>query len=88
MASAGHPEPVLVHPDGHVEQLAVASGPPLGQGGIKFEATEFPLPAGSRLALYTNGLLHASAKGPETARAELHALLARPAESLQTCATA
>ncbi|MGV9346466.1 SpoIIE family protein phosphatase [Streptomyces spiralis] len=83
IASAGHPEPVLVHPDGHVEQLAVPSGPPLGQGGIKFEATEFDLPAGSRLALYTDGLLHASGKGPEAARAELHALLARPAESLQ-----
>ncbi len=84
MASAGHPEPVLIHPDGRVEELPVLPGPPLGGGGLKFEATEFDLPAGSLLAFFTNGLLHASDKGPDTARAELHALLAQPAESLQT----
>ncbi len=58
-ASAGHPSPVLLFPDGAVRVLDIAAGPPLGVGGLPFEATERELPEGSLLALYTDGLLEA-----------------------------
>ncbi|WP_241844523.1 ATP-binding SpoIIE family protein phosphatase [Kitasatospora sp. CB01950] len=56
-ASAGHPPPAIVHPDGRVEYLPVNPGPPLGVGGLPFEAAECALRAGSVLALYTDGLI-------------------------------
>ncbi|GAA2097061.1 SpoIIE family protein phosphatase [Kitasatospora saccharophila] len=56
-ASAGHPPPALVHPDGRVEYLPVNPGPPLGVGGLPFETVECALRAGSVLALYTDGLI-------------------------------
>ncbi|MBD0423303.1 SpoIIE family protein phosphatase [Streptomyces sp. TRM S81-3] len=57
IARAGHPPPALVRPDGSVEFLDVPAGPPLGVGGLPFEATQLELPEGSRLVLYTDGLV-------------------------------
>ncbi|MEU9699614.1 SpoIIE family protein phosphatase [Streptomyces sp. NPDC047981] len=59
MARAGHPGPALVHADGRVEYPEVPAGLPLGVGGMPFETTELYLPEGSRLVLYTDGLLEA-----------------------------
>ncbi|MFD4397449.1 SpoIIE family protein phosphatase [Kitasatospora sp. NPDC058478] len=57
LARAGHPPPALVHPDGTVEVLSLPAGPPLGLGGMPFEATEVRVPQGSNLVLYTDGLI-------------------------------
>ncbi|MFF0225903.1 SpoIIE family protein phosphatase [Streptomyces sp. NPDC004629] len=57
VASAGHPPPVLVHPDGTTEMFEVLPGPPLGVGGMPFEVTSLQLEPGSILALYTDGLM-------------------------------
>ncbi|WP_077797262.1 SpoIIE family protein phosphatase/ATP-binding protein [Streptomyces sp. JHA26] len=57
IARAGHPPPALVHPDGGVEFPEVPAGPPLGLGGLPFETTELRLAEGSRLVLYTDGLV-------------------------------
>ncbi|MFJ9562879.1 SpoIIE family protein phosphatase [Streptomyces fuscichromogenes] len=57
MASAGHPAPVLVWPDGTTETVAVHPGPPLGVGGMPFETTTLDIEPDSVLALYTKGLL-------------------------------
>ncbi|MBT2448598.1 SpoIIE family protein phosphatase [Streptomyces sp. ISL-43] len=57
MASAGHPPPAVVSPDGTVEYVELSPGPPLGVGGWPFEAVERDLPPGSVLALYTDGLI-------------------------------
>jgi PAS domain S-box-containing protein len=57
LARAGHPLPALVTPDGAAKFLDLPAGPPLGLGGLPFESTEFELPAGSILALYTDGLI-------------------------------
>ncbi|WP_443048014.1 SpoIIE family protein phosphatase [Streptomyces sp. H39-S7] len=57
LARAGHLPPALVHPDGTVEYLEVPPGPPLGLGGLPFEAVEHELPEGSKLVLYTDGLV-------------------------------
>ncbi|MEU1215590.1 SpoIIE family protein phosphatase [Streptomyces sp. NPDC005791] len=83
LARAGHPEPMLIRPDGTVEQLALPAGPPLGVGGLTFEAVEYELPEGSRLALYTDGLIETAGRDIDTALAELRELLGRPANSLE-----
>jgi PAS domain S-box-containing protein len=57
LARAGHPPPALVTPDGTASFLDLPAGPPLGLGGLPFESSEVELPAGSILALYTDGLI-------------------------------
>ncbi|MDI3098201.1 MULTISPECIES: SpoIIE family protein phosphatase [Streptomyces] len=57
LARAGHPPPALIRPDGTVEFPEVPAGPPLGLGGLPFETTELRLTEGSRLVLYTDGLV-------------------------------
>ncbi|MGW6917075.1 SpoIIE family protein phosphatase [Kitasatospora sp. NPDC054939] len=57
MASAGHPPPALVHPDGRVEFPESATGPPLGLAVLPFETVELTPEEGSRLVLYTDGLV-------------------------------
>ncbi|WP_374204230.1 SpoIIE family protein phosphatase [Streptomyces sp. HPF1205] len=57
LARAGHLPPALALPDGTVEYLEVPPGPPLGVGGLPFEAVRRRLPEGSRLVLYTDGLV-------------------------------
>ncbi|ANP56583.1 histidine kinase [Streptomyces griseochromogenes] len=57
VARAGHPPPALVHPDGRVEFPDVPAGPPLGLGGLPFETADLELAEGSRLVLYTDGLV-------------------------------
>ncbi|MEU6091565.1 SpoIIE family protein phosphatase [Streptomyces sp. NPDC047085] len=57
LAAAGHPAPALVLPGIPAEFVPMTAGPPLGIGGLPFEATELELPEGSVVALYTDGLL-------------------------------
>ncbi|MGW2952445.1 SpoIIE family protein phosphatase [Streptomyces eurythermus] len=57
VARAGHPPPALVRPEGAVEFPEVPAGPPLGLGGLPFETAELELAEGSRLVLYTDGLV-------------------------------
>lgn len=57
MARAGHPPPVVVLPDSTVSFPDLPAGPPLGLGGLPFEALEIELPEGSLLGLYTDGLI-------------------------------
>ncbi|WP_240134652.1 SpoIIE family protein phosphatase/ATP-binding protein [Streptomyces sp. MUM 178J] len=57
MARAGHPLPALVHPDGRVDFPELPAGPPLGLGGMPFEAAELDVAEGSQLVFYTDGLI-------------------------------
>jgi serine phosphatase RsbU (regulator of sigma subunit)/PAS domain-containing protein/anti-sigma regulatory factor (Ser/Thr protein kinase) len=57
MARAGHLPPGVVSPDGTVEFPDLPAGPPLGLGGLPFEAAELELPENSHLVLYTDGLI-------------------------------
>ncbi|MFI9645835.1 SpoIIE family protein phosphatase [Streptomyces sp. NPDC052040] len=57
LARAGHPPPALIRPDGRVEFTEVPAGPPLGLGGLPFEEADLELAEGSRLVLYTDGLV-------------------------------
>ncbi|MEV5341572.1 SpoIIE family protein phosphatase [Streptomyces sp. NPDC052676] len=62
IARAGHPPPALVLPDGRVEFPEVPAGPPLGLGGLPFETADLELAEGSRLVLYTDGLVEDRAR--------------------------
>ncbi|MFF8993643.1 SpoIIE family protein phosphatase [Streptomyces sp. NPDC014983] len=66
IASAGHLAPALVHPDGTVEFLDVPSCLPLGIGGLPFECAELRLPEGSRLVLFTDGLVERRGQDVDT----------------------
>ncbi|WP_438818900.1 SpoIIE family protein phosphatase [Streptomyces hilarionis] len=60
LATAGHPPPLLRHPDGHAEVLSLTPGLLLGiDPTADYPATEIPLPPGAVLALYTDGLVEA-----------------------------
>ncbi|MER8184520.1 SpoIIE family protein phosphatase [Kitasatospora sp. NPDC094015] len=57
VARAGHLLPAVVRPDGAVEFPEVPAGPPLGLVGLPFETAELQLAEGSKLVLYTDGLV-------------------------------
>ncbi|GGW33611.1 hypothetical protein GCM10010503_07060 [Streptomyces lucensis JCM 4490] len=84
LARAGHPPPAVVTPDGTVRFLDVPAGPPLGLGGLPFEAFETELPEGSLLALYTDGLFEARDHDIDEALDKMFAALGRPATSLDS----
>ncbi|CAM5483936.1 SpoIIE family protein phosphatase/ATP-binding protein [Streptomyces narbonensis] len=89
VASAGHPGPALVGPDGQVEFPELAPGLPLGLGlgDVPFETTELRLPEGSKLVLFTDGLLEDRGRDLDTGLTLLGSTLARPDRSPeQTCA--
>jgi serine phosphatase RsbU (regulator of sigma subunit)/GAF domain-containing protein len=64
-SSAGHPPPLLAHPDGRVRALTDRVGLPLGvdAGRGRSEHTVV-LPAGATLLLYTDGLLEQRTTAP------------------------
>jgi anti-sigma regulatory factor (Ser/Thr protein kinase) len=86
LARAGHPLPALVTPDGAVTFVDMPAGPPLGLGGLPFESTEIELPAGSILALYTDGLIESRDHDIDLGLERLRSALTRPEPSLErTC---
>ncbi|MDG9689018.1 SpoIIE family protein phosphatase [Streptomyces sp. DH17] len=57
-ARAGHPPPLLRHPDGRTETLDLPGGMVLGvDPGTPYPLTEFRVEPGAVLALYTDGLV-------------------------------
>jgi PAS domain S-box-containing protein len=79
LARAGHPAPVLVHPDGTSEVVDLPCGPPLGLGSLPFEAADVAVPEGSMLALFTDGLLTIRDRDVDKGLSDLCGILARPA---------
>ncbi|MEU0674773.1 SpoIIE family protein phosphatase [Streptomyces sp. NPDC006172] len=82
VASAGHPAPAVVLPDGAARLIGMTPGPPLGVGGLPFEATELELPEGSVVALYTDGLIEDRDRDVDRATAELCSALTAPTATL------
>ncbi|MFF3145063.1 SpoIIE family protein phosphatase, partial [Streptomyces sp. NPDC057927] len=88
MARAGHPPPALVRPDGTVSFPDLPAGPPLGLGGLPFESAEIHLPEGSRLLLYTDGLIEDRHRDVDVVLDQLRGALAHPEQTPeQTCQT-
>jgi PAS domain S-box-containing protein len=82
LASAGHPAPAVMTTGGTVDMLQLPAGPPLGLGGLPFEAIEVEVPEGTLLVLYTNGLIEAGQSDIDSGLERLGRALAQPAASL------
>ncbi|MFF7446424.1 MULTISPECIES: SpoIIE family protein phosphatase [unclassified Streptomyces] len=82
LAAAGHPPAVLVLPDGTSALVPMNAGPPLGVGGLPFEATEVEVPEGAIVALYTDGLIEDRDRDIDHASGELCRALTARASSL------
>jgi phosphoserine phosphatase RsbU/P len=65
LASGGHPRPLLRHPDGKVEELAMAVGPLLGcfEGAAGAPDVRLTLGRGQTLILFSDGYTEAAAPG-------------------------
>ncbi|SEL97932.1 PAS domain-containing protein [Streptacidiphilus jiangxiensis] len=86
MARAGHLPPAVVRPDGSVDFPDLPAGPPLGLVGLPFETTEVEVPEGSRLVLYTDGLVEDRTRDIDVGLDRLRATLARsPGTPEETC---
>ncbi|MFE5812697.1 SpoIIE family protein phosphatase [Streptomyces sp. NPDC056479] len=86
MARAGHPPPALARPDGTVSFPDLPAGPPLGLGGLPFEAAEIDTPADSRLVLYTDGLIEDRTRDVDVVLDQLSSALAHSARTPEeTC---
>ncbi|MDT0399509.1 MULTISPECIES: SpoIIE family protein phosphatase [Streptomyces] len=86
VARAGHPPPALVRPDGSVEFVDVPAGPPLGLGGLPFESADLELPEGSRLVMYTDGLVEDRGHDIDVGLEQLREALSRAGDSPEeTC---
>ncbi|GCB43405.1 SpoIIE family protein phosphatase/ATP-binding protein [Kutzneria buriramensis] len=86
VARAGHPPPALIHPDGSVEFPEVPAGPPLGLGGLPFETADLELAEGSRLVLYTDGLVEDREHDIDVGLEQLRTALERAGKSPEdTC---
>ncbi|MCW2699604.1 MAG: putative sensor protein [Blastococcus sp.] len=77
-ATAGHPEPMLMQPDGTVIDLVAPVGPPLGIGwlGPRVDGVA-PMPDGSTLLLFTDGLFERRGIPLDDGRAQVRDLLRR-----------
>ena len=89
LASAGHPPPGLVRPDGRAEFVELSPGPPLGVGGLPFEVAEFELEPDSTLVFYTDGLVAHAERDIDAGMAHLRHLLSgvRPSDDLDALAS-
>ncbi|WP_055490629.1 SpoIIE family protein phosphatase [Streptomyces sp. TP-A0356] len=89
MARAGHPPPIVLSPDGHVYYPELPAGPPLGLGGMAFEAAVIELAENSLLGLYTNGLIEGADHDMGLGLDRLALALSQPEPDLDAlCATA
>jgi hypothetical protein len=81
IACAGHPPPALARPGHRAGFPDLAPGLPLGSGlgDARYRATRLPLPPGSTLVLYTDGLV-------ERRGADISSGMTRLADALQTVA--
>jgi serine phosphatase RsbU (regulator of sigma subunit)/anti-sigma regulatory factor (Ser/Thr protein kinase) len=58
VVTAGHLPPLLIEPDGEARLLEQTHGLPVGvRTGHDYQACRYPFPTGSRLLLYTDGLI-------------------------------
>ncbi|MEV0639870.1 SpoIIE family protein phosphatase [Streptomyces sp. NPDC050619] len=74
---AGHPPPVVVHPDGTVHSPDVAPDPPLGAARPPFATHQLHLPDQSLLVLYTDGLVESITRDADQGLAQLRQTLSR-----------
>ncbi|RMI31124.1 SpoIIE family protein phosphatase [Streptomyces triticirhizae] len=78
LASAGHPPPLLRHPNGRADLLPVPPGLLLGIDRVaEYPETEVSLPPGSVLVMYTDGLIETPGEDLEDSALRLAGHLVR-----------
>jgi serine phosphatase RsbU (regulator of sigma subunit)/DNA-binding response OmpR family regulator/anti-sigma regulatory factor (Ser/Thr protein kinase) len=83
-ASAGHPPPILLSPDGSTTVLEHTPGSPLGAAeASEFSDWEGELPAGSTVLLYTDGLIERRGEPIDAGLARLRESLREAPEDLE-----
>ncbi|SDP08918.1 SpoIIE family protein phosphatase [Actinacidiphila guanduensis] len=87
MASAGHPPPAVVTPDGQVELVRLPPGTPIGVGLGDYRSVEMELAEGSLIALYTDGLVETRDADIDHGLDRLCTALAVPATTLEDLCT-
>ncbi|WP_240796401.1 GAF domain-containing SpoIIE family protein phosphatase [Streptomyces sp. RFCAC02] len=81
LATAGHPPPLIRLPDGRITVPDLPPGPLLGiDADARYPAVGLPLPSGSVLLLYTDGLVERPGLDPDAATAGLARDLAAAAD--------
>ncbi|MGN9843333.1 SpoIIE family protein phosphatase [Nonomuraea sp. H19] len=75
-ASAGHPPPVVVHPDGTVQIPWTVPDPPLGVAAPPFSTFELHVPEHGLFVLYTDGLVESATRDMDRGIAQFSRLLA------------
>lgn len=87
IATAGHPPPALVEPDGKVVFPDLPTGPPLGASGMPYETAQVELAEDTQIVLYTDGLIEERTRdfdvGMELLRAALSHRGREPEENCQ-----
>ncbi|MEU9440810.1 SpoIIE family protein phosphatase [Streptomyces sp. NPDC048304] len=88
LATAGHPGPAIVRPDGTVDFPQLPVSPPLGLGaGLPVETAELSVPEGSRLVLFTDGLIEDRSRDLDAGLESLREALSGPERTPEaTCA--
>lgn len=71
LATAGHVPPLLVRPGSAPELADLPVGPPLGAGFGGYESRHRPLPPGTLLLAYTDGLVERRGEDIDTGLAAL-----------------
>jgi len=86
LANAGHPPPAMRLPDGEVQLLEQQLGPPLGVPGGVFREQDIAFPPGTRVLLFTDGLVEHRSRAIEEGLEQLRGWLASAQGSLhQLC---
>jgi serine phosphatase RsbU (regulator of sigma subunit)/anti-sigma regulatory factor (Ser/Thr protein kinase) len=82
-ANAGHLPPLLAVQGEPTRRLSGASGPPLGAGPLTLEEEQLTLPAGARLALYTDGLVERRDRNLDVGIDQLAGALSANSEAIE-----
>lgn len=85
LANAGHPHPLYMSDKSAITELEAENGLPLGLMHSDYSETEWTLPVGTRVLMYTDGLVEAtSSTGEEFGISRLQQALAKPNPSAQS----
>ncbi len=87
LAVAGHPPPAILHTNGNVTFPEITPGTPLGVGMMPYESSQIALPAGSLIALYSDGLVEDRQNDIDVGMERVKHALAQPADSLDDLCT-
>jgi serine phosphatase RsbU (regulator of sigma subunit)/anti-sigma regulatory factor (Ser/Thr protein kinase) len=83
VVSAGHPQPLVIEPDGTARYLPVASDVALGVSrGSRYHEATFPVEPGSTIVVYTDGVVEVRNESLDTGLERLRALAERGHESV------